>query len=246
MRDIGDGHRLDAEDIAALVRDTCQRAGFSASVADSVARSIVMAERGGARRLGLGLLPQMIEHARSGQVDPKAVPTHRAIAPAVLRVDAAGGFTCPALDEMLDDLAALAAHHGLACAEVVNAYPIGSLAALHEATTRRALSLIAHVQGLVPRPTPAGRIELRIEAVTHGLPVTPGLLARTREAHTPDRATPDFEGPVGPAFRLTHRIVLLRNDVWPDDPGPPPEPSDAVEDSGIVVQVDLLEKIITA
>lgn len=246
MRDIGDEHRLDAEDIEALVRDTCQRAGFAAPVADSVARSIVMAERTGARRLGLGLLPQMIEHARSGRVDPKAVPTHRAIAPAVLRVDAASGFTCPALAEMLGDLVALALHHGLACAEVVNAYPVTSLASLRSAAGARALSLIAHVQGLVPRPTPAGRIGLRIEAATHGLPMPPGLLPRTPDAHNPDRTTPDFDGPVGPAFRLTHRIVLLRSDIWPDDPASSPASDDEGGKSGIAVPVSLLERIITA
>src|SRR6056297_169922 len=104
MRDSVDEDRLGAGDIAALVRDTCLRAGFAAPVARAVTRSVLRAERAGQRRFGLGLLAQMVEHARARRVDPAAVPTHDAVAPALLRVDAAGGFACPAFAAMLDDL----------------------------------------------------------------------------------------------------------------------------------------------
>lgn len=246
MRDSVDVDRLGAGDIAALVRDTCQRAGFAAPVARAVTRSVLRAECAGQRRFGLGLLPQMIEHARAGRVDPAAVPTYEAVAPALLRVDAAGGFACSAFAAMLDDLAGRAKRHGLACAEVVNAYPVTSLAALHAAAGRHGLSLVADMQGLVARPTPAGRIILAIGPVAHGLAGAPGPLpaARVPEGQPTGSAAPDFEGPVGPAFRLTHRVILLGKAAWPDGAAPAPHKEGA--ESGIAVPASLLEKILNA
>lgn len=244
MSDIGDSESMGAADIEALVRDCCLRAGFAAPVAEALARTILGAERAGQRRFGLGLLPQMIEHARAGRVDPEAEPTLDRAAPAVLRSDAGGGFACPAVAAATPDLAALAARQGLACLVVENAYPVASIAALGADLARCDLALLALVEGLVPRAGPGGRLSLAIEPLTHGLPpAANGPLAWPHV--TAPVIAPGFEGPVGPGFRLTHRFLAFRRAFWPavGEAGAPAPP---VEDSGIAVPVRLLEKIINA
>lgn len=244
MRDIGDSESLGAADIEALVRDCCLRAGFAAHVAGALAQTTLAAEKAGQRRLGLGLLPQIIEHARAGRVDPQADPTLEAVAPAGLRADAGGGFTCPAVTAATPELAALAARQGLACLVVENAYPVASVASLRADLASRDLVLVAIVEGLVPRAGPGGRVALTVEPVTHGLPRGAG-----GPLPWPHIAAPgipqDFEGPVGTGFRLTHRFLAIRRALWPaggdaDAPKPP------VKDSSIAVPVRLLEKIINA
>lgn len=247
MKDVGDQDRLSPDEIEGLLRDVCGRAGFPAGVAASLARTIVAAECAGQRRLGLGLVPQLIEHARAGRVDPTTDPVAVDIAPGALRLDARGGFACPAIETALPGMQERARHLGLACLRIDNAYPVPSLAALHAAADGHDLTLAGRVMGLVPRPTPSARVALRIEPVDlgTGTDVARVSVSLLSEGTQPQQATPAFDGPVGAAFGLSHFIVFLRRGLWPD---PPPRAAPALKapETGIAVPASLLEKIINA
>ncbi|WP_071673860.1 Ldh family oxidoreductase [Nioella nitratireducens] len=245
MKDLGEEQHLAAADLLALVQDSLTRAGLSRSAADAVARNVLATERRGHRRIGLGLLPHMIEHLRCGRVSGGAAPRLTDIAPGAITVDAGGGFACPAVALGLIDLIDRARQLGVATLAIHNAYPLASPASGFDRLAVAGLHGIAIVAGLTPCPNPNGTLRLEIAHRTHGLgasdPRLPGALHRTGA----DGGTvPPFEGPLGAPFRLSHRIIALRADL--PVPTVSPLPPVADEKAGIAVPLGLLEKIITA
>jgi len=233
------GEILSAEDLEAFLQDTCRRAGFAAHAADSIAQTVVAAEQAGQRRLGLGLVPQMIEHARCGRVNPIAEPDLTQTDAAVLAVDAGGGFSCPAIAMATDRLATLTREHGLACLVLHRSYPVGSLLRLHRDLSETGLTLLARVDGLVPRAGVSGAVYLEVAPVSFGLPGGPWPEpAWPRDLH----GAVHFEGPVGPALSHTHRFVAVRSEHWPGDAAM----AAPAEESAIAVPASLLETIINA
>jgi hypothetical protein len=242
VKDIGERFILTPGDIEALVRDVLMRAGLSQAGATPLARSIRRAEIAGLRRLGLALVPHMVEHLRCDRVNGSAAARLTETAPAALSVDAEGGFSCPAVLAGLDALCDRAKTHGIAVLSVRNAYPVGSGLLFLDHCTAQGLIGFAQVAGLMARGAPNGSMVLEIEQRLLGLsqpsPLLPLPVIPGREGG-PD--TP-FEGPLGPAFRLHHSFVAVRPELWHHAPDPP----SPVQNSGIAVPSILLEKIINA
>ena len=244
MKAIGGTEILSATEVENLTRDVLTRAGAASAPAGSVARAIRHAEERGHRRLGLGLVPHMVEHLRCGRVDGQARPVVSVVAPGAMAADAAGGFACPAIEQALPDLQRRARRLGAAVLTLQNAYPLVSLGPLQAHLSAEGFAVVASGQGVVSRPGPGGALVLDLAPVAHGLPDTPDL----PKALVPDRwpaSLPDlpFEGPLGGPFRLRHHIVVLHADSWPM-PARPAMP--LPEDSGIAVPVALLERVINA
>lgn len=242
VKDIGERDILAPGDIEALVLDVFLRAGLTADSAAPVARSIRHAETAGLRRLGLGLVPHMVEHLRCGRVNGGATFDLSESGPAALTVDADGGFPCPAVTIGLETLCDRAQTHGIAVLSVRNAYPVGAGRLFLDHCAARGLVGFANIAGLVAHAAPNGSMVLEIEQRQLGLSqASPMMQSRV----VPDRGTGrpiPFEGPLGPAFRLHHSFVAVRPSLWHHAPDPPV----AVQNSGIAVSPVLLEKIINA
>jgi len=252
VKDIGEREILTVGDIEALIGDVFLRIGLTADAAAAMARSVSAAETAGLRRVGLGLMPQIVEHLRCGRVCIDAAPRLSETAPAGLTVDADGGFACPALELGLQALCNRAQAQGIAVLSVTNAYPVGSALPFLDHCAGQDLIGIASVAGLMTRAAPNGDLVQEIEPRSFGplsspaavpaalLPVVPDTSSATATSLTP------FEGPLGPPFRLHHRFIALRRDLWHPDSPPQPRPPAFVQNSGIAVPVSLLEKIINA
>lgn len=242
VKDIGERDILAPGDIEALVIDVFLRAGLSPDSAAPVARSILSAETAGLRRLGLGLVPHMVEHLRCGRVNAAATPRMVDSAPAALTVEADGGFPCPAVAIGLETLCDRAQAHGIAVLSVRNAYPVGAGRLFLDHCAARGLVGFANVAGLVARAAPNGSMVLEVEQRQLGLTqASPMMQSRVVPDRGADSPIP-FEGPLGPAFRLHHSFVAVRSALWHHAPDPPV----AVQNSGIAVSPVLLEKIINA
>lgn len=240
VKDIGERYILPPGDIETLVRDVFLRAGLPASSATPVARSIRRAETAGLRRLGLGLVPHMVEHLRCERVNRSAEPVLHRSSPAALTVDADGGFPCPAVDLGFAPLCDLAQHQGIAVLSVENAYPVGAGILFLDQCALQGLVGFASMAGLAVRAVPNGTMELAVEPKLLGLQQAPPFVPLPV---IPDREKEIlYEGPLGPAFRLQHSFVAVRPELWhqPVDPPPP------VQNTGIAVSPGLLEKIINA
>ncbi len=243
MKDIGGEEYLDGADLVALVRDVFQRAGLPATSAGIIADTVYATECRGLRRLGLGLVPQMIEHLRAGRVTAAVPLPPVETAPAALCVDAAGGFACPGMANPLPALIDRANALGIATLALHNAYPLATPWPVLDQLADAGLSAIATTAGLSPRLNPNGTLRLEIEQQTHGLgpasPDLPGGLDAER-----GKTFPPFEGPLGAPFRLSHRLIVLQSDH--DLPGLAPLRPGPTDKPGIAVPASLLEKIITA
>ncbi|MCP5368877.1 MAG: Ldh family oxidoreductase [Hyphomicrobiales bacterium] len=109
---------------AALVRhDT------SAGNADLVAAALVAAETDGQKGHGASRVESYSAQSASGKVDGHAVPTCTKVAAAALRVDAGNGFSFPAIDLAVRELAALAPATGIAVAAIHRSHHAGQMGA---------------------------------------------------------------------------------------------------------------------
>jgi delta1-piperideine-2-carboxylate reductase len=113
-------NRLSIAALEARVRAILSRAGLNDLQADALARVITAGERDACASHGIYRIEGVLRTLKAGKVRADAVP--RVTEPqegAVVRVDAAGGFSTPAFEEGLPLLVKAARSHGLA-AMVVN------------------------------------------------------------------------------------------------------------------------------
>lgn len=113
-------HRLSIAELEARVRANLSRAGLDDLQAGALARIITAGERDACASHGLYRIEGVLRTLKAGKVRADAVP--RLMAPdagAVVRVDAAGGFSTPAFEAGLPRLVEAARNQGLA-AMVVN------------------------------------------------------------------------------------------------------------------------------
>lgn len=89
--------RIDFDALVALLHRIFVAHGASAAVAEILARNCAGAERDGAASHGLFRIDGYVSTLRSGWVDPRALPVVEDVGAAFVRVDAANGFTQPAL-----------------------------------------------------------------------------------------------------------------------------------------------------
>lgn len=132
---LDEGHALA---VRVLEANGCDRAN-----ADAVARTMLLAERDGSESHGLYRLPGYVAALRSGKVDGSAAPRIERIAPAVVRVDAAGGFAPLALRAGHDPLVAVAREAGVAVLAVRDVYHFAALWPETEALAEAGLVALA-------------------------------------------------------------------------------------------------------
>lgn len=95
--------RLGLEAIHRLAADALARNGFSAANAAVIADVVTAAERDGARSHGLMRIPGYVRGARTGRIDPAAVPRPVAFAQArtdcadIIEIDGGRGYAAPAV-----------------------------------------------------------------------------------------------------------------------------------------------------
>src|SRR5688572_23657341 len=96
------------DEARALVAAALARSQTSTVNAESVARALVEAELVGQGGHGLRRVRAYAAQARAGKVDGHATPVVDRPKPSVVRIDAANGFAFPALETLVEPLAASA------------------------------------------------------------------------------------------------------------------------------------------
>lgn len=142
----------DVEDLAfaCLAANGCDEAN-----ARAVARTVTAAERDGCPGHGLFRLPGYVAALRSGKVDGAASPSIEHIAPAILRVDAHGGFAPLALDASRDAMIETVRDQGLAVMGLVRVHHFAALWIEVEALAAAGLCALA-CTAYMPAMPPAG------------------------------------------------------------------------------------------
>ena len=264
---------LSLDDVQALARDVLIRAGTSAGNAAIVARSIRIAERDGLRDAGLGALPHVVEHLRSGRVDGQAAARLHRTGSAAVTVDAGGGFACPAIEAGHAQLLQDARSHGIAILTVYNAYPMTLPA--HPAESCAMAGLVGICMATMRVPRPGGGDIAAPRQMALALPQVEGspvvlqdravagsafaalvqVLAGGAPVPPPDPGGPDFEGPLGGPFRSGHCLLAVLPETLQAmaDYAQPDLIAGVVHDTrkrtdaqGVVVPAALLQQIITA
>lgn len=118
---------LSLDEVRALTARTLLALGASQANADAVADVITAAERDDCKSHGLFRLPGYCAALQGGRIDGNAIPVIEDLAPAVIRVDACGGFSPLALQRGCEPLANKARSQGIAAMPIVNSYHYGAL-----------------------------------------------------------------------------------------------------------------------
>lgn len=116
---------LRADRVHELIVDALVASRTSHANAASVAAALVGAELDGQGGHGLRRVPAYAAQAACGKVDGHAVPRISDIRPAVLSIDAAGGFAFPALDAAIGRLPEVARRYGIAAAGIHRSHHAG-------------------------------------------------------------------------------------------------------------------------
>ena len=101
--------------------------GATDATAQSVARALVGAEADSLKGHGLSRIPTYVRMLDSGKIKGDAVPTFKRPRPAVLLVDAASGFSYPAIDLACAELPAMAHASGIALAGITRSNHAGAI-----------------------------------------------------------------------------------------------------------------------
>ena len=117
--------KLPLAEARALVARALQNAGANASMAESTARALVMAEAQGQAGHGLSRVTQYSTHLKNGRANGGAVPQVLRRKGAALVVDAQEGLAFPACDLAIQEALAAAREHGVAIVGVVRSHHCG-------------------------------------------------------------------------------------------------------------------------
>ena len=113
--------------IEEIVTSCLTEAGVSVQQSGAVARSIAACERDDCKSHGIFRLPGYLKSVFSGKMNPNAEPVVHELAPAVVQVDAAGGFAPLAHEVGFEALTKAAKKYGLAAMPIVNCYHFTAL-----------------------------------------------------------------------------------------------------------------------
>ena len=149
----GDLVRLSLDEVRTLATESLVHHGASIEQAQAVAETITSAERDGCKSHGLFRLPGYIGSLKSGKITGDAVPVVSELAPAVVKVDAANGFSSLPLDMGTAALAEKAREMGIAALAITNSYHFAALwpgaqPALHQLSHRAAFPCRRRCGGL--------------------------------------------------------------------------------------------------
>ena len=120
--------RMPVGQVQALAAGALLRAGANATMAESTARALVLAEAQGLASHGLSRVGQYATHLRNGRVDGAARAIVRSRKGGALLVDAREGLAFPACELAVREAIAAAREHGVAFAGVTNSHHCGVLA----------------------------------------------------------------------------------------------------------------------
>lgn len=119
--------RLSLDEVAALSRDILAHHGLSPRHVEAVTATIVAGERDECPSHGIYRLLVCVNTLRSGKVVKDAVPVAHDVAPALVRIDAGGGFAQAAFAEGLPLLVEKARQSGIAALGINNCVHFAAL-----------------------------------------------------------------------------------------------------------------------
>jgi (2R)-3-sulfolactate dehydrogenase (NADP+) len=130
---------LSLDDVEAISLRMLLASGASTLQAEPTARSIRDAEADGIRTVGLSYLPTYCDHVACGKVRGDAVPALSHPRPAIVTVDARGGFCHPAYEAGESALVDTARTNGIAMLSIQHSYSAGVLGWFVERLSRQGL-----------------------------------------------------------------------------------------------------------
>jgi delta1-piperideine-2-carboxylate reductase len=119
--------RLTLDEVYQLTTETLTALGASDDNAGAVADVITAAERDNCKSHGLFRLPGYSIALKNGRIDGKSVPEVNELAPAVVQIDAKGGFAPLALKVGRAPLAEKARSQGIAAMPIINSHHFAAL-----------------------------------------------------------------------------------------------------------------------
>lgn len=135
--------QMTPEDLQHLAEEVLAAQGFSQSQGAAIAAMMVAGQRDDCASHGIYRLLGIVKTLKAGKVVPDAEPTVEDVAPAIVRVDAGGGFSPLAFETGLPLLDAKARSCGLAALAINNCVHFSALWVEMEALTARGLVALA-------------------------------------------------------------------------------------------------------
>ena len=136
------GQTLSTENLERRIERIFIRAGTSPLQAASLARVIAAGERDGCKSHGIYRIEGLLRTLKAGKVDGTAIPLVASVDGAIVRVDAAGGFSNPAFELGLPLLVERAKELGLAALVVNDCTHFAALWPEVEAVTDQGLAAL--------------------------------------------------------------------------------------------------------
>ncbi len=140
--------RLSLAEVAELAAAAFTSHGVSIDQTQAVVDTVTNAERDGCQSHGLFRVPGYLASVRSGKVVPDADPVVTALAPGVIKVDGAGGFSPLAIERGRAPLLELARSQGIAAAAITNAHHFAAVWPEVEALADQGLVAFAFVSSM--------------------------------------------------------------------------------------------------
>lgn len=135
--------QMTPEDLQHLAEEVLAAQGFSQPQGAAIAAMMVAGQRDDCASHGIYRLLGIVKTLKAGKVVPDAEPTVEDVAPAIVRVDAGGGFSPLAFETGLPLLDAKARSCGLAALAINNCVHFSALWVEMEALTARGLVALA-------------------------------------------------------------------------------------------------------
>ncbi|MEH3022421.1 MAG: Ldh family oxidoreductase [Pseudomonas oryzihabitans] len=135
--------QMTPEDLQHLAEEVLAAQGFSQPQGAAIAAMLVAGQRDDCASHGIYRLLGIVKTLKAGKVVPDAEPTVEDVAPAIVRVDAAGGFSPLAFETGLPLLDTKARSCGLAALAINNCVHFSALWVEMEALTARGLVALA-------------------------------------------------------------------------------------------------------
>lgn len=135
--------QMTPEDLQHLAEEVLAAQGFSQPQGAAIAAMMVAGQRDDCASHGIYRLLGIVKTLKAGKVVPDAEPTVEDVAPAIVRVDAGGGFSPLAFEAGLPLLDAKARSCGLAALAINNCVHFSALWVEMEALTARGLVALA-------------------------------------------------------------------------------------------------------
>ena len=155
---MSDAVSLSLDEVHTLSLKSLRANGCDHENATAIADQTVQAEANLCQTHGLFRIPWYVNGLKSGRVDGTARPKVEQLAPAVLRVDGAGGYAPLGLQTGRGPLAACARQNGIAALAFVNMFHVGALWPEVEALAEDGLCVFSFTPSY-PYVAPAGGIK---------------------------------------------------------------------------------------